>query len=295
MTKKSIIISVISVICLVGIVSFAMYGCSSKGGNEKKEKTGVSGQITVISREEGSGTRDAFVELMGVTDENGNDITVDSAELTNSTSVVMSTVKGNKNAIGYISLGSLSSDVKAVGLDGVAPSTVKDGSYKLQRPFKIAYIDTKLTDIDKDFISFITSKQGEAIISKEGYISPEATQDYTKSGKKGTITIAGSTSVAPVMNVLADEYKKLNPDVKIEIQESGSSAGIESAIQGAVEIAMSSRELKDDESKTLKSQTIALDGIAVIVNSSNSLDTLTSKQVKNIFEGNVSTWEEVIK
>ena len=296
MTKKSIIISVISAICLVGIVSFAMYGCSSKGGNEKKEKTGVSGQITVISREEGSGTRDAFVELMGVTDENGNDITADSAELTNSTSVVMSTVKGNK-AIGYVSLGSLSSDVKAVGLDGVAPSTatVKDGSYKLQRPFKIAYVDTKLTDIDKDFISFITSKQGEAIISKEGYISTEAKEDYTKSGKKGTITIAGSTSVAPVMNVLADEYKKLNPDVKIEIQESGSSAGIESAMQGAVEIAMSSRELKDDESKTLKSQTIALDGIAVIVNSSNSLDTLTSKQVKNIFEGNVSTWEEVIK
>lgn len=297
MTKKSIIISVISAICLVGIVSFAMYGCSSKGGNEKKEKTGVSGQITVISREEGSGTRDAFVELMGVTDENGNDITADSAELTNSTSVVMSTVKGNKNAIGYVSLGSLSSDVKAVGLDGVATSTatVKDGSYKLQRPFKIAYVDTKLTDIDKDFISFITSKQGEAIISKEGYISTEAKEDYTKSGKKGTITIAGSTSVAPVMNVLADEYKKLNPDVKIEIQESGSSAGIESAMQGAVEIAMSSRELKDDESKTLKSQTIALDGIAVIVNSSNSLDTLTSKQVKNIFEGNVSTWEEVIK
>lgn len=298
MTKKSIIIiSVISVICLVGIVSFAMYGCSSKDGSKKEEKTGISGQITVISREEGSGTRDAFVELMGVTDENGNDITADSAELTNSTSVVMSTVKGNKNAIGYVSLGSLSSDVKAVKLDGVAPSTatVKDGSYKLQRPFKIAYIDTKLTDIDKDFISFITSKQGEAIISKEGYISAEAKEDYTGSGKKGTITIAGSTSVAPVMNVLADEYKKLNPDVKIEIQESGSSAGIESAIQGAVEIAMSSRELKDDEAKTLKSQTIALDGIAVIVNSSNSLDTLTSKQVKNIFEGNVSTWEEVIK
>ena len=297
MTKKSFIISVISVICLVGIVSFAMYGCSSKGGNEKKEKSGASGQITVISREEGSGTRDAFVELMGVTDENGNDITADSAELTNSTSVMMSTVKGNKNAIGYVSLGSLSSDVKAVKLDGVAPSTatVKDGSYKLQRPFKIAYIDTKLTDINKDFISFITSKQGEAIIAKEGYISTEATQDYTGSGKKGTITIAGSTSVAPVMNVLADEYKKLNPDVKIEIQESGSSAGIESAMQGAVEIAMSSRELKDDEAKTLKSQTIALDGIAVIVNSSNSLDTLTRKQVKNIFEGNVSTWEEVIK
>lgn len=296
MTKKSIIISVISVICLVGIVSFAMYGCSSNG-KEKEEKSGVTGQITVISREEGSGTRDAFVELMGITDEKGNDITTDSAELTNSTSVMMSTVKGNKNAIGYVSLGSLSSDVKAVKLDGVAPSTdtVKDGSYKLQRPFKIAYIDSKLTDIDKDFISFITSKQGEAIIAKEGYISSETKEDYAASGKKGTITIAGSTSVAPVMNVLADEYKKLNPDVKIEIQESGSSAGIESAMQGAVEIAMSSRELKDDEAKTLKAQTIALDGIAVIVNSANTLDNLTSEQVKNIFAGNVSTWEEVTK
>lgn len=258
MTKKSIIISIISVICLVGIAAFVMYGCS--GGKENEEKPGASGQITVISREEGSGTRDAFVEVMGITDEKGNDITADMAELTNSTSVMMSTVKGNKNAIGYVSLGSLSSDVKAVKLDGVAPSTatVKDGSYKLQRPFKIAYINAKLTDIDKDFISFIMSKQGEAVIAKEGYISTEAKEDYTGSGKKGTITIAGSTSVAPVMNVLADEYKKLNPDVKIEIQESGSSAGIESAMQGAVEIAMSSRELKEDEAKTLKSQTIAL-------------------------------------
>ena len=286
MTKKSIIISIISVICLVGIAAFVLYGCS--GGKENEEKSGASGQITVISREEGSGTRDAFVEVMGITDEKGNDITADMAELTNSTSVMMSTVKGNKNAIGYVSLGSLSSDVKAVKLDGVAPSTatVKDGSYKLQRPFKIAYINAKLTDIDKDFISFIMSKQGEAVIAKE---------DYTGSSKKGTITIAGSTSVAPVMNVLADEYKKLNPDVKIEIQESGSSAGIESAMQGAVEIAMSSRELKEDEAKTLKSQTIALDGIAVIVNSSNILDALTSEQVKNIFAGNVSAWEEVTK
>ena len=300
MTKK---ITATALFGVLAVSAFAGCGSANSSSNGLSDtgsdaaKFDASKTISVVTREEGSGTRDAFVELMGVTDENGNDITADSAELTNSTSVVMSTVKGNKNAIGYVSLGSLSSDVKAVGLDGVAPSTatVKDGSYKLQRPFKIAYVDTKLTDIDKDFISFITSKQGEAIISKEGYISTEAKEDYTKSGKKGTITIAGSTSVAPVMNVLADEYKKLNPDVKIEIQESGSSAGIESAMQGAVEIAMSSRELKDDESKTLKSQTIALDGIAVIVNSSNSLDTLTSKQVKNIFEGNVSTWEEVIK
>ena len=268
MTKK---ITATALFGVLAVSAFAGCGSANSSSNGLSDtgsdaaKFDASKTISVVTREEGSGTRDAFVELMGVTDENGNDITADSAELTNSTSVVMSTVKGNKNAIGYVSLGSLSSDVKAVGLDGVAPSTatVKDGSYKLQRPFKIAYVDTKLTDIDKDFISFITSKQGEAIISKEGYISTEAKEDNTKSGKKGTITIAGSTSVAPVMNVLADEYKKLNPDVKIEIQESGSSAGIESAMQGAVEIAMSSRELKDDESKTLKSQTIALDGIAV--------------------------------
>ncbi len=296
MTKKNIIISVISVICLIGVVSLAMYGCTSNK-NKTDNTSSFSGQINVISREEGSGTRDAFVELMGITDENGNDATSDTAELTNSTSVMISTVKGNKNAIGYVSLGSLSSEVKAVKLDGVkaSTSTVKDGSYKLQRPFKIAYIDSKLTDLDKDFISYITSKQGEEIIGKEGYIAEASTTEYKASSLKGTITIAGSTSVAPVMNVLADEYKKLNPDVKIEIQESGSSAGIESAIAGAVEIAMSSRELKDDEAKTLKSQTIALDGIAVIVNSQNPLDNLSSEQVKNIFTSNVTDWSEVEK
>ncbi len=296
MTRKNIVISVISVICLIGIVSLALYGCTSNKNNDKNDAS-FSGQINVISREEGSGTRDAFVEIMGVTDENGNDATSDMAELTNSTSVMMSTVKGNKNAIGYVSLGSLSSDVKAVKLDGVAPSvdTVKDGSYKLQRPFKIAYIDSKLTKLDKDFISYITSKQGEEIIGNEGYIAEKSTTDYKASSLKGTITIAGSTSVAPVMNVLADEYKKLNPNVKIEIQESGSSAGIESAIGGAVEIAMSSRELKDDEAKTLKSQTIALDGIAVIVNSQNPLDNLSSEQIKNIFTSNITDWSEVEK
>lgn len=294
MTRKNIIISVISVICLIGVISLAMYGCTSKKENKNDSST-FSGQINVISREEGSGTRDAFVEIMGITDENGDDATSDMAELTNSTSVMMSTVKGNKNSIGYVSLGSLSSDVKAVKLDSVAPSTatVKDGSYKLQRPFKIAYIEANLTDLDKDFISFITSSQGEKIIGEEGYIAEASSLDYTASLLKGTITIAGSTSVAPVMNVLADEYKKLNPDVKIEIQESGSSAGIESAIGGAVEIAMSSRELKDDEAKTLKSQTIALDGIAVIVNSQNPADNLTSAQVKDIFSSNITDWSEV--
>lgn len=303
MNVKNVVIGVIAVIFVIGLLSAVLYGCSSNDSNASDTSNTASsaaaatGSITVIAREEGSGTRDAFTELMEVTDSDGNDATVETAELTNSTSVMMSTVSGNEKAIGYVSLGSLSSDVKAVKLDGVEASTetVKDGSYKLQRPFNIAYIDGELSEVAQDFVKYITSKQGADVINEEGYIGMEATEDYTASGFKGTVTLAGSTSVAPVMNVLADKYKEMNPDVTIEIQESGSSAGIESAIQGAVEIAMSSRELKDDEAKTLTPTTIALDGIAVIVNNNNSIDDLTSEQVKNIFLGDVTTWDEVSK
>lgn len=296
MSKKNLTISVVSLVAIICLVAVILTAC--KGNTQSGEENGSSqttGNITVLSREDGSGTRDAFTELMGIVDENDNDATVETAEITNSTSVMMSTVSGNKKAIGYVSLGSLSDEVKAVSIDGVVPSTdtVKDGSYKLQRPFKIAYIDGSLSDVAKDFLSFITSKEGEAIIAQEGYIGVDAAESYTASNLSGTVTLAGSTSVAPVMNVLADKYKELNPNVKIEIQESGSSAGIESAIQGAVDIAMSSRELKDDELKTLKDETIALDGIAVIVNRENSFDNLTSEQIKSIFIGETTVWDEV--
>ncbi len=293
--KKETIASIISVICVIAVVIGIFAGCSSKRSNSGTNDSAQKGAITVISREEGSGTRDAFTELMGITDDNGNDATTQSAEITNSTSVMMSTVSGNKNAIGYVSLGSLSDSVKALKLDGVVASvdTIKDGSYKLQRPFNIAYIDGSLSNEAQDFIKFITSKEGEAIITKEGYIDVDATESYTASKMSGTVTLAGSTSVAPVMNVLADEYKKLNPDMKIEIQESGSSAGIESAMQGAVNIAMSSRELKDNEAAKLKSQKIALDGIAIIVNNENALDNITSDQVKDIFIGNTTAWDAI--
>ncbi len=293
--KKETIASIISVICVIAVVIGIFAGCSSKRSNSGTNDSAQEGAITVISREEGSGTRDAFTELMGITDDNGNDATTQSAEITNSTSVMMSTVSGNKNAIGYVSLGSLSDSVKALKLDGVVASvdTIKDGSYKLQRPFNIAYIDGSLSNEAQDFIKFITSKEGEAIITKEGYIGVDATESYTASKMSGTVTLAGSTSVAPVMNVLADEYKKLNPDMKIEIQESGSSAGIESAMQGAVNIAMSSRELKDNEAAKLKSQKIALDGIAIIVNNENALDNITSDQVKDIFIGNTTAWDAI--
>lgn len=294
MKKNSKII--VAIIAVVAIVAGMFVACSTKD-EDKKDNSGASslGNITVISREEGSGTRDAFTELMDIVDEDKNDLTVETAEITNSTSVMMSTVAGNVNAIGYVSLGSLSNDVKALSLDGVAPSTdtVKNGSYKLQRPFNIAYIDGKLNDVAKDFISFIMSKEGAKVVDAEGYISIDTNSSYTSTGMAGVVTLAGSTSVAPLMNVLADEYKKLNPDVKIEIQESGSSAGIQSAIEGAVDIAMSSRDLKDDEATKLKSEKIALDGIAVIINNNNPCNNITAQQVKQIYIGEIKTWDDI--
>lgn len=293
--RKSFAVACVSTILLVLLVVFV--GCSGDKNkdNSNVENGAITGAINVVSREDGSGTRDAFVELMGIVDENENDATTQNAEITNSTSVMMSTVQGNEKAIGYVSLGSLSDSVKAVELDGIAPSTqtVKEGTYKLQRPFKIAYVDGGLSDVAADFVKFIMSVEGQQIINDEGYISIDASSSYTSSGLKGKVTLAGSTSVAPVMNVLADKYKQLNPEVTIEIQESGSSAGIESAIQGAVEIAMSSRELKDEEAQTLKSETIALDGIAVIVNQSNSITNLSSEQIKLIFKGETVNWDDV--
>lgn len=304
MKRKNFVLSAISLLVFIALV-VGLISCTKtdKNGNNNNNGNTVSSQaveattgaITVISREDGSGTRDAFTELMEIVDADGNDATVMSAEITNSTSVMMSTVQGNERSIGYVSLGSLSDKVKAVKVDGVEPSveTVKDGTYKLQRPFNIAYKDGSLSDLSKDFISYIMSAEGQKVIEDEGYINIGSNTSYKSAGLKGTVTVAGSTSVAPVMNVLADKYKQLNPGVTVEIQESGSSAGIESAIQGAVEIAMSSRELKDDELKTLKSEKIALDGIAVIVNQSNSFDELTSQQIKSIYLGEVTKWEEV--
>lgn len=286
--------SVIAAVAAVAVVAGAFAACSSNKNNAQGGSSSL-GQITVISREEGSGTRDAFTELAGIVDENKTDQTTDTAEITNSTSVMMSTVSGNEKAIGYVSLGSLSDEVKAVSLNGATPSTetVKDGSYLLQRPFNIAYIDGSLSDVAKNFLSYIMSSQAAQIIDKEGYISMDTTQSYTATNMSGTVTLAGSTSVAPLMNVLADEYEALNPNVKIEIQESGSTAGIQSATEGAVDIAMSSRALKDDELKTLKPQQIALDGIAVIVNKANKIDNITTDQIKQIYTGEITAWDDV--
>ena len=251
--------------------------------------------ITVVSREDGSGTRGAFTELLGIAVDDV-DNTIDTAEITNSTAVMLTTVSGNTNAIGYVSLGSLSSDVKAVKVDGVEPSVedIKNGSYAVSRPFNIV-TKAEVSDLAKDFITYIESSDGQAVIEDEGYISSnENAQPYTATNLNGTITIAGSTSVAPVMEVLADDYMKLNGGVTIEIQQTGSSAGITSTIEGVCDIGMASRELKDSEtSQGVSSQVIAIDGIAIIVNNDNTVDTLSAEQIKDIYTGAITTWSEV--
>lgn len=249
--------------------------------------------ITVVSREDGSGTRGAFTELMGI-EKDGTDRTYAKAEISNSTSVVISTVAGNKNAIGYISLGSLNDSVKAVKVDGVDATVdnVKNGSYKISRPFIIATKDG-ISDLAADFIKFILSDDGQTIVS-EKYITVGGSGAYTASGLSGKVTLAGSTSVSPLMDELAAAYKELNPDVVIEIQQSGSGAGIQSALEGVCDIGMSSRELKDSEKEAGLTPTVmALDGIAVIVNKDNRISTLSSEQIQSIYIGETISWADV--
>lgn len=249
--------------------------------------------ITVVSREDGSGTRGAFTELMGI-EKDGTDRTYAKAEISNSTSVVISTVAGNKNAIGYISLGSLNDSVKAVKVDGVDATVdnVKNGSYKISRPFIITTKDG-ISDLAADFIKFILSDDGQTIVS-EKYITVGGSGAYTASGLSGKVTLAGSTSVSPLMDELAAAYKELNPDVVIEIQQSGSGAGIQSAIEGVCDIGMSSRELKDSEKEAGLTPTVmALDGIAVIVNKDNRIGTLSSEQIQSIYIGETTSWADV--
>jgi phosphate transport system substrate-binding protein len=273
-------------ICLVLVLILsALTGC---GGSK------TSSSINVVSREDGSGTRAAFVELMGIMQDDV-DNTTDLAEITNSTSVMMTTVAGNPNAIGYVSLGSLNDSVKVVKIDGVEATVqnIKDKSYKVSRPFNIA-TKNGLSELAQDFVDYILSSEGQKIIEENGYISIGEGKSYGSSGKSGKITIAGSTSVAPVMEIIAEAYKVINPEVTIEIQQTGSSAGMTSTIEGVCDIGMASRELKGSElSGGLTATTIAMDGIAVIVNNKNAVESLTSEQVKSIFTGSITSWSDI--
>ena len=270
-------------------------GCGSEAFSAKED-------ITIVSREDGSGTRGAFVELFGIEekDESGEkvDRTTTDAQTTNNTSVMMTTVSGDMYAIGYISLGSLNNTVKAVKIDGVEPTVdnVKNETYKIARPFNIAYKEDALSDAAKDFINYIMSSEGQQIITDNGYISIDGAQPYSGNNTGGKIVIAGSSSVSPVMEKLAEAYKKINADADIEIQTNDSTTGMTSAADGVGDIGMASRELKDNELESgLTPLVIAMDGIAVIVNNDNPASDISSDEIKSIYIGEIGNWESIIK
>ena len=259
----------------------------------------VSGEITVVSREEGSGTRGAFIELTGVEEKNADGVKVDNttveAVVTNSTNVMMTTVAGDESAIGYISLGSLNDTVKALQIDGVDATVenIKNGAYTLARPFNIATKEG-LSEVAQDFVNYILSAEGQQVIADNKYIPLDDAPAYEGKQVSGKIVVAGSSSVTPVMQKLAEAYQVVNPNAEIEVQQSDSTTGMQSAIDGVCDIGMASRDLKDSEKEAgLNGQTIAMDGIAVIVNQNNDLTTLTLAQVKSIFTGEATEWENV--
>jgi len=282
----------------------ALTGCTANGPAVNSITAGgfdASKEITVISRESGSGTRGAFVELLGIEeiDEHGNktDHTTDEAVICNSTSVVMASVANNPYAIGYISLGSLNDTVKSVKVDGAEPTAenVKNGTYKISRPFNIV-TGENLSDPAMDFVNFILSSEGQKIIEENNYIPVSGKEGFTSTGLPGKIVVAGSSSVTPLMEKLKEAYLKLNPNAEIEIQQSDSSTGINSVISGTCDIGMASRELRESElEKGAKPMVIALDGIAVIVNRENPVDSLTTDQIKAIYTGETVRWDEIIK
>lgn len=253
--------------------------------------------ITVVSREEGSGTRGAFIELLGVEkkDESGNkiDYTTEEAVITNSTNVMMTTVAGNEAAIGYSSMGSLNGTVKALKVDGAEATVenIKSGAYQVSRPFNIA-TRGEVSEAAQDFISYILSAEGQAVVSENGYIPLDDAPAYAGKQVSGKIVVAGSSSVTPVMEKLKEAYASVNPNAEIEIQTSDSTTGMQSAIDGVCDIGMASRALKDSELEAgLTGTTIAMDGIAIIVNPNNPVDGMTVAQIEQIFTGAVTTWE----
>lgn len=266
----------------------------------KKNKNFGKKSVVLISREEGSGTRGAFVELFGIEMKNAEgkkvDFTSEEADITNSTEVMLTSVAGNKYAIGYVSLGSLNKTVKALKIEGVSPSvsSIKNGTYKISRPFNIVTKQTGLSENASDFIRFILSSDGQAIVEANGYISATQNPAYIATGKKGKITVAGSSSVTPVMEKLAEAYEKLNPEIKIEVQMSDSTTGVNSALNGVCEIGMASRELKDSEkAKGALQIKIAIDGIAVIINKENPTESASIQSVKDLYIGTISKWGDV--
>lgn len=302
MTKK---ITATALFGVLAVSAFAGCGSASSSSNGSSDagsdaaKFDASKTISVVTREEGSGTRDAFTELTGVLVKDGDnktDNTTTSAVTINSTEAVITNVKDDEAAIGYISLGSLNDTVKALKIGGVEATAdnVKSGDYAVSRPFNIAY-KGELSDVAQDFVDYIMSSDGQKIVSDNGYVTVSENAAYSGKKPSGKISVAGSSSVSPVMEKLAEAYQKVNTNAKVEIQTSDSSAGMQSAMGGTCDIGMASRDLKDEEKSALKVETIAKDGIAVIVNNANTCDDLTLDQVKSIYTGETTVWSDIIK
>ena len=291
----------IAVLSVVSMMAVAATGCG--GGAGEASAAGDSGSewdaanaITVVSREEGSGTRGAFTELFGVVDEEDNDMTTLDAQVTNSTSVMMTTVSENEYAIGYISLGSLDESlVKAVKIDGAEATAenIENGSYTVSRPFNVAVSPNLDNAVAADFMAFIMSTEGQQVVAGEGYIPVSEVEAYAGDAPEGSCVVGGSSSVSPLMEKLIEAYNTVNPNAKIELQTSDSTTGMTSTIEGSYDIGMASRELKEEESAELEGTVIATDGIAVIVNQNNPTDDLSADQVKSIYLGDVTTWDGI--
>ena len=295
----------IAMMATVAMVAGLAVGCGG-GSDAEGGEGGASGEfdpsmdITIVSREDGSGTRGAFIELFGIEEEQEDgekvDMTTEAAQITNSTSVMLTTVAGDEYAIGYVSLGSLDDSVKAVKIDGAEATAdnVKSGDYKVSRPFNIATKSDLNNPTADDFIAFIMSEEGQAVVAEEGYIPLDGVEAYAGDAPAGKVVVGGSSSVSPVMEKLIEAYAKVNPEAEIELQTTDSTTGMENAIAGSYDIGMASREVKDEElAEGLEAQVIATDGIAVVVNNANPTEDLTSDQVKAIYTGEALTWDEV--
>lgn len=283
------------------ITTFALSGCgdgAASGGSDSTAQ-GEGATISVYTRENGSGTRSAFIELFGIEekDASGNkvDMTTTAATVTNSTAVMMTLVSDDQNAIGYISLGSLDDSVKALQVDGVAatPENVKSGDYKIFRPFNIVKKD-QLSKAADDFLSFIMSTEGQQIVGDNNYIAVDGGTPYSAAVSEGKVIVAGSSSVTPVMEKLAEAYREVNPGIRVEVQQSDSTTGVNMTIDGTCDLGMVSRELEDSEiSAGLTSLAIALDGIAVIVSPQSELDAISSDDIRSIYIGEITSWGQI--
>lgn len=304
----------IALMTVTGMIASMAVGCGSSSGSTDNAADGNTdttdtassdwdntSDITIVSREDGSGTRGAFIELFGIEQKQDDgskvDMTTTDAQITNNTSVMMTTVADNEYAIGYISLGSLDDSVKALKIDGAEATAdnIENGSYKVSRPFNIAVKKDLNNDVAKDFMSFIMSTEGQKVVADEKYIPVSDVTDYAGTKPSGSCVVGGSSSVSPLMEKLIEAYKTVNPNADIELQTSDSTTGMTSTIEGSYDIGMASRELKDEEAAELDPTVIATDGIAVIVNKDNPTDELSSDQVKSIYTGDVYTWDEITK